>query len=80
MYLALWTLMAKPPNKLVALQCRVVRVVTILFVSVVIPLLQQGVLCNCKSRMLLPSAVCLPAAICLCTLGAPSLPTCLIED
>ena len=60
MYLALWTLMASPPNKLVALQCRVVRVVTIFFLSVVIPLLQQGVLCNGKGCFCLVLSACLP--------------------
>ncbi len=43
------------------------------FVPVMIPLLQQGMLCRCKSRVLLPGAICFPAAIGLCTFGAPSL-------
>ena len=30
-------------------------------------------LCCCKSRVLLPGAICFPAAVCLGTLGAPSL-------
>ena len=42
-------------------------------VSVMISLLQQGMLCRCKSGVLLPCAVWFPAAVCLCTLGAPSL-------
>ncbi len=71
-YLAFWTLLAMPPNQLVALPCRVVRATTIFFVSVVILLLQQGMLCNCKSRVLQPDAVCLPAKVCL---GHPVLPT-----
>jgi len=73
-YLALWTLMAMPPNQLVALQHRVVRKVSILAVSVTVPLLQQGMLCPCKSRLLLPRAMCLG------TLGAPSLFKSLTRD
>ena len=80
MYLAFWTLMALPPNQLTALQCRVVWEVTIVLVSVMIPLLQQGMLCNCKSRVLLPSAICFPSGMCPGTLGAPSLVSCLNED
>ena len=38
-----------------------------------VPLLQQGMLCRCKSKVLLPSAVCFPASICPRTFGAPTL-------
>ncbi len=64
-----------PPNQLVALQRCVVGKVFILNVSVMVPLLQQGMLCRCKSRMLLPGAICFPAAVCLCTLWAAALVT-----
>ncbi len=66
-YSATWTLMAMPPNQLAALQRRVVWKVSILAVSGMIPLLQQGMLCPCKSRLLLPRAMCLG------TIGASSL-------
>ena len=79
-YLALWTLLAMPPNELAAPQRRVVRGVTIVSVAVMIPLLQQDMLCNGKSRMLLPSAVCFPTTVCTGTLGAPRLAPCLICD
>ena len=69
-YLAFWTFTAVPPNQLAALQRCVVRKVSLLAVSVMVPLLQQGMVCRCKSRVLLPGAICFPAAICLCTLGA----------
>jgi len=72
--------MALPPNELVALQRCVVREITICAVSVMIPLLQQGMLYNSKNRLLLFSAVCFPVAICLGTLGAPGLATCLTQD
>ncbi len=44
-----------------------------------IPLLQQGMLCPCKSRMLLPGAVCFSAAVSLAHLGHPVLP-CTLAD
>ena len=74
--------MALPPNELVALQCCVVRKVTIISISVMIPLLQQGMLCqlSCNSWVLLPSAVCFPASMCLGTLRAPRLVTCFTKD
>ena len=80
MYLAFWTLMAMPPNQLVALQRCVVREVPIVLVSVMIPLLQQGMICRCKSRVLLPSAICFPTGMCLGALGAPRLVTRLITN
>ena len=43
-----------------------------------IPLLQQGMLRNRKRRVLLPSA-CHLAGMCMGTLGAPRLATCLIR-
>ena len=69
-HLVLGTFMALPPNELAALQCCVIRKVSIFSVPVMIPLLQQGMVCPCKCGVLLPCAVCFPAAICLCTLGA----------
>ena len=40
-----------------------------------IPLLQQGMLCPCKRRVLLLLALSWHVATCLCTLGAPSFST-----
>jgi len=75
---ALWAFMALPPSELVTLQCRIVRKIYILSVSVMVPFLQQGMLCPCKSGVLLVCAICWGVAISLCTLGAPSLATRLI--
>ncbi len=57
MHLALWTLLAAPPNEFVAAQCCIVRKDSVPAVFTMVPLLQQGMLCLCKSRVLLPSAV-----------------------
>ncbi len=48
-------------------------------IPVMVPLLQQGMLCSCKSRVLLPSAICTLASVCLGTNGAPSLALCSTE-
>ena len=42
-----------------------------------VPLLQQGMLCRRKSRVLLPGALSFPASACPSTLGATSLLICL---
>ena len=44
-----------------------------------VPLLQQGMLCRRKSRVLLPGALSFPASACPGTLGAPSLVICLLR-